>query len=204
MALGVPVTREKTMQTLSKPSVSHFAIISCLLIGAFCGLGWIWQTRKSRDQIQALELKNREFDDRQRRLEAEIFALKEKFDAVQLALIEIDHRFMGQNFRFDEPEFASSLPITIGATGDGQVSSLNVGVSKLFDGPLDTSRLETLDRRLSDVFNIEGKPFDRFLLRIGGSLRFDELLKILVVCSRQNMADGTAVNRVGFLRMSED
>jgi hypothetical protein len=94
--------------------------------------------------------------------------------------------------------------ITIGATGDGQVSSLNVGVSKLFDGPLDSSRLETLDHRLSDVFNIEGKPFDGILLRIGRSLRFDELLRVLVVCSRQNIADGTAVNKVFFLRMSED
>lgn len=181
------------MQTLSKPSFSRFLIICSVSVCALCSLGWIWQTRKLRDA-----------DDRQRMLVAENSALKERFDAVQLAILEIDHRFMRQTFRVDEPEFARSLPITISATDDGQVSSLNVGVSKLFDGPLDSSRLESLDRRLSDIFNIEGRPFDMFLLRIGDSLRFDELLKILVVCSRQGIADGTVLNRIGFLRISAD
>ncbi|MBI3864478.1 MAG: biopolymer transporter ExbD [Planctomycetia bacterium] len=101
------------------------------------------------------------------------------------------------------PAPAHTLTITINSAGNGQVSSIQVGLAKLFDGPLDGNRLRMLDRRLKDVFAIEGKPYDQVLLKVGKSLGYGELMKIIDVCTKQKMADGTPVNKISFVEQAE-
>jgi biopolymer transport protein ExbD len=98
---------------------------------------------------------------------------------------------------------AHTLTIKINAAGNGQVSSIQVGLAKLFDGPLTADRLRTLDRRLKDVFAIEGKPYDQVLLQVSKSLNYGELMRIIEVCTRQKMADGTPVNKISFVELPE-
>ena len=98
---------------------------------------------------------------------------------------------------------AHTLNITILAAGNGQAASISVGLAKLFDGPLDSRKLQIFDRRLKDVFAIEGKPFDQVLLRIGKALSYGELMKIIDICTRQKMADGKAVNKISFVELPE-
>lgn len=101
------------------------------------------------------------------------------------------------------PAPAHTLTITIVSAGNGQVASMQVGLAKLFDGPLDANRLKMLDRRLKDVFAIEGKPYDQVLLRVGKSLGYGELMRIIEVCTKQKMADGTPVNKISFVELTE-
>ncbi|HEY3967361.1 MAG TPA: biopolymer transporter ExbD [Planctomycetaceae bacterium] len=101
------------------------------------------------------------------------------------------------------PAPAHTLTITISSAGNGQVASMQVGLAKLFDGPLNRDRLRMLDRRLKDVFAIEGKPYDQVLLRVGKSLGYGELMKIIDVCTKQKMADGTPVNKISFVELTE-
>jgi biopolymer transport protein ExbD len=101
------------------------------------------------------------------------------------------------------PAPAHTLTITIVSAGNGQVASMQVGLAKLFDGPLTRERLKMLDRRLKDVFAIEGKPYDQVLLRVGKSLGYGELMKIIEVCTSQKMADGTPVNKISFVELTE-
>ena len=98
---------------------------------------------------------------------------------------------------------AHTLSITIVAAGNGQVGSISVGLAKLFDGPMDSRKLSILDRRLKDVFAIEGKPFDQVLLRVGKALNYGELMRIIDVCTRQKMADGKPVNKISFIELTE-
>jgi biopolymer transport protein ExbD len=98
---------------------------------------------------------------------------------------------------------AHTLSITIVAAGNGQVSKISVGLAPLFDGALDGRKLQLLDRRLKDVFAIEGKPFDQVLLRVGKALSYGELMKIIDVCTRQKMADGKPVNKISFIELPE-
>ena len=98
---------------------------------------------------------------------------------------------------------AHTLNITIAAAGNGQVASISVGLAKLFDGPMDGRKLQILDRRLKDVFAIQGKPFDQVLLRVGKALNYGELMKIIEVCTRQKMADGKPVNKISFVELQE-
>ncbi|MGE5191272.1 MAG: ExbD/TolR family protein [Deltaproteobacteria bacterium] len=97
---------------------------------------------------------------------------------------------------------AKTLTITIVSAPNGQVASMTVGLAKLFDGPLDGGRLRTLDRRLKDVFAIEG-TFEQVLLRVGKTLDYGELMKIIDVCTKQKMADGKPVNKISFVELGE-
>ncbi|MBS0265344.1 MAG: biopolymer transporter ExbD [Planctomycetes bacterium] len=104
----------------------------------------------------------------------------------------------------DGPAAAHTLTITINSAGNGQVASMQVGLAKLFDGGLTADRLRILDRRLKDVFAIEGKPYDQVLLRVGKSLAYGELMKIIDVCTKQKMSDGTPVNKISFVELPEN
>jgi biopolymer transport protein ExbD len=101
------------------------------------------------------------------------------------------------------PAAAKTLTITIAAAPNGQVSSVTVGLARLFDGRLDAGRIRQLDRRLKDVFAIEGAPFDQVLLRVGKTLDYGELMKIIDVCTKQKMADGKPVNKISFVELTE-
>jgi biopolymer transport protein ExbD len=97
---------------------------------------------------------------------------------------------------------AKTLTITVVSAGNGQVASMTVGLAKLFEGPLEGGRLRQLDRRLKDVFAIEG-TFDQVLLRVGTSLDYGELMKIIDVCTKQKMADGKPVNKISFVELGD-
>jgi hypothetical protein len=94
---------------------------------------------------------------------------------------------------------AHSLTITITADEKGQTSSLTVGLAKLFDGPLDARMLRMLDRRLNDVFAIEGKPFEQVLLRVDPKLSSGDLIKVINVCDVQRFADGGPIKKMSFV-----
>lgn len=103
----------------------------------------------------------------------------------------------------DEPR-SKPLTITITAAESGQASSLTVGLAKLFDGPLDGNRLKMLERRLKDVFGVEGKPFDQVVLRVDPRLRSGDLIKVINVCDRQKTADGAPVKKMSLVVLGED
>jgi hypothetical protein len=101
------------------------------------------------------------------------------------------------------PEAAHTLTITITADENGKTSSIRVGLARLFDGPLDGRKLQILDRRLKDVFAIEGKPFDRVLIRVDDALKSGDLIKIIQVCDKQKMADGKPIKKTSFVVLSD-
>jgi biopolymer transport protein ExbD len=97
---------------------------------------------------------------------------------------------------------ARTLTITIVAAPNGQVASITVGLSKLFDGRLDAGRIRQLGRRLKEVFAIED-AFDQVLLRVGKTLDYGELMKIIDECTKQKMSDGKPVNKISFIELTE-
>jgi len=97
---------------------------------------------------------------------------------------------------------ARTLNITITASKNGQVASVKVGLAKLFDGPLDEDRLRLLHRRVKEVFAVED-AFDQVILRVGKTLDYGELMKIVEVCTKQKMSDGKPVTRISFVELPE-
>ena len=102
----------------------------------------------------------------------------------------------------DPANGARTLTITITASRNGQVASLTVGLARLFDGPLDEERMRQLHRRLKGVFSI-GEAFDQVVLRVGKTLDYGELMKVVEVCTKQKMSDGNPVSKISFMELPE-
>jgi biopolymer transport protein ExbD len=98
---------------------------------------------------------------------------------------------------------AKTLTITISAAENGQMSSLRVGLAKLFEGSvLEGNRLRELDKRLKDVFAIEGTS-EQILLRVDKRLNSGELIEVLHVCDKQKIADGGPIKKISFVVLGE-
>lgn len=104
----------------------------------------------------------------------------------------------------DAVQAAQNLTITITASENGQVASLRIGLAKLFEGPLDDRKLQILDRRLKDDFAIEGKPFEQVILRVGEKPKGGDMIKVINVCERQKLADGSPIKKINFVILNAD
>ncbi len=66
----------------------------------------------------------------------------------------------------------------------GLISSLGLGANNVTGG------LSGLDQRLSEVFADPGNPFDQVIIQVTDVCRYDELMKVVDVCTHQTLPDG--------------
>lgn len=95
-----------------------------------------------------------------------------------------------------------TLVIQINAGPDGRVASLSLESWTIFEGPANATRLGMLDRELKRSFSIPGTPFDQVQIRVDPRLSYEELLKVVDVCSRQRLANGNPVSKIGFVELT--
>ncbi|MSR56376.1 MAG: hypothetical protein EXS05_01725 [Planctomycetaceae bacterium] len=97
----------------------------------------------------------------------------------------------------------NSLVLTIRANGDGDVTSVGLGPGRAFVGPANAYNLHELDRLLRGLFGIQHTPYDQVLIRVAPDLRYEELMKIIDVCARQKLPDGTRLQKISFSELPE-
>jgi biopolymer transport protein ExbD len=97
---------------------------------------------------------------------------------------------------------AKTLEISVFAAPDGGVSQVQVGLRVAFQGPADAANLRKLDQQLRDAFSFEGSPFEQVVIRVAPRLRYEELMKVIDVCTRQKMPDGQTLRKISFVEMS--
>jgi biopolymer transport protein ExbD len=97
---------------------------------------------------------------------------------------------------------ANTLMISIMAGPNGSTSAIQVA-NDVYRGPASQANLHQLDRRLRDVFGFAGTPFDQVLIRVAPGLKYEDLMKVIDVCTRQKMADGTRVSKLSFVELPE-
>ena len=105
----------------------------------------------------------------------------------------------------DGGAFAStnSLVITVRSDLRGDVASVGVGPGSAFVGPANAFNLHELDRQLRNLFGIQQSPYDQVLIRVAPALRYEELMKIIDVCTRQKLPDGTKLQKISFSELPE-
>lgn len=101
------------------------------------------------------------------------------------------------------PVSANSLVMTIRSDSNGQTTAVNVGPGRAFAGPANTYNLHELDRQLRVLFGIQHTPYDQVLIRVAPTLRYEELMKIIDVCTRQKLPDGTRLQKISFTELPE-
>jgi len=68
----------------------------------------------------------------------------------------------------------------------------------ILEGRLDEENIQRLDRKLKSMFAEQQTTYDRIQIAVDGRLRYGELMKIIDVCHRQHLPDGTTMQKISF------
>jgi biopolymer transport protein ExbD len=98
---------------------------------------------------------------------------------------------------------AKTLEISVYANPKGDVSRVQVGLRVAFTGLADSVNLRKLEKQLHEAFGFAGTPFEQIVVRVSPTLRYEELMKVIDVCTRQKMPDGQTLRKISFVEMSE-
>ena len=77
----------------------------------------------------------------------------------------------------------------------------NLGSLTLNEDPL--GGLARLDERLRSIFSDKSLPFEQVVIQVGSGLRYDALMAIIDVCTRQKLPNGEPLTKLSFIELKE-
>jgi biopolymer transport protein ExbD len=89
----------------------------------------------------------------------------------------------------------NTLTVTVFADPKtGLISSLGV---------LDTMlpSIAALEGKLKEYFADPGNPFDQVIVQVSDTCRYDELMRIVDICTRQTLPDGKKLSKLSFVEL---
>lgn len=99
----------------------------------------------------------------------------------------------------EEPEDVEKLDLTITADDRGEVAMIKTGLRPLVRGRLSPPSLVSLDEQLKSMFAAQVVPLDRVQLAVDERLRYEELMKVVDVCTKQKLQNGKTLQRISFI-----
>ena len=91
-----------------------------------------------------------------------------------------------------------TLHLHVTADAQGDVREMRVDTNVVLDGQLDEASIQRLNKRLESMFADKQPPYDRVQIAVDGRLRYGELMKIIDVCHRQKLPDGSTMQKISF------
>ena len=76
----------------------------------------------------------------------------------------------------------------------GKIGSLGVGETQV-------SGIAALDGKLKEVFADPGNPFDQVIIQVSDACRYDELMRVVEVCTKQVLPDGQKLSKLSFVEV---
>lgn len=94
------------------------------------------------------------------------------------------------------PEVLETLTVSILSTANGSIETMAVGEGGVNSIPL-------LEARLNAVLADPTTPFQQIIIQVGSKLRYEELMKVVDVCTRQTLPDpDNPSNRIKLTKLS--
>lgn len=90
----------------------------------------------------------------------------------------------------------NSLVISVIPNAAGGIGSMALGESPL-------ATLTGLNDRLKSVLSDQASPFDQVVIQVGSGLRYDALMGVVDVCTRQRLPDGQKLTKLSFVELPE-
>lgn len=97
----------------------------------------------------------------------------------------------------------NTLNLFVTANERGDTDVVKMGARPISKGVLNKVRLNQINEELKVVFNGAQLPFDRIQLSVDPKLRYDELMKLVDLCTKQKLPDGKLMQRISFIEMPE-
>lgn len=92
----------------------------------------------------------------------------------------------------------NSLVISIFSQPGGKIATMAIGEGTV-------SGLTALENRLKQVLGPDsGANFDQVIIQVGSRLKYDELMRVVDVCTRQTLANGEKLSKLSFVELAED
>jgi biopolymer transport protein ExbD len=89
----------------------------------------------------------------------------------------------------------NTLTISVFANSKtGEIQSLGVGETQV-------ASVAALNGKLKEVFADPGNPFDQVIIQVTDGCRYDELMKVVDVCTRQVLPDGQKLSKLSFVEV---
>lgn len=95
------------------------------------------------------------------------------------------------------------LDLYITANSLGEVSQIKVGNKPVVQGRLNPAAVSSLKQNLKEIFLVQAIPFDRIQLVVDDKLHYEELMKVIDVCTQQVLPDGKKMQRISFISASK-
>lgn len=111
------------------------------------------------------------------------------------AVAQVEGKAAGNNANNNAPiEAAETLLVTVTSTPGGSIDTMLVG-----DGGVST--LPQLDQRLKAVLQSPDKPFEQVVIQVGPELRYESLMSVIDVCTKQTFTDGNKLTKISFVEL---
>jgi biopolymer transport protein ExbD len=76
-----------------------------------------------------------------------------------------------------------------------------LGTMMVFDQPVGT--LAGLNAELQEKLTAENTPFEQVVIQVGSGLRYDALMSVVDICTRQRMSNGQPLTKLSFVELPE-
>ena len=90
----------------------------------------------------------------------------------------------------------NSLVISVVPNAAGEIGSLAIG-----EGPV--GGLSGLNDRLTTILGDQSSPFDQVVIQVGSGLRYDALMSVVDVCTRQHLPNGEKLSKLSFVELPD-
>ena len=91
----------------------------------------------------------------------------------------------------------NTLTISVYPAKGGQIGTMAVGEAAMGNSPA------ALDNRLKTVLSDTASPFEQVIIQVGSGLRYDALMSVVDVCTRQKLADGSKLTKLSFVELPD-
>jgi len=114
----------------------------------------------------------------------------------QATVVVKDGEAAGSNTENKNPlQGMNTLTVSVSADPTtGAINGLRVGESPV-------TGIAALDGRLQELFRDQGNPFDQVIIQVSDLCRYDELMKIIDVCTHQTLSDGKKLSKLSFVEL---
>jgi biopolymer transport protein ExbD len=89
-----------------------------------------------------------------------------------------------------------SLVVTVLGNPDGNIAQIAIG-----EGVVGT--LNVLDARLRDIVADPNGTFKQVVIQVGSNVRYEELMKVVDICTHQTFANGEKLGRLSFVELPD-
>ena len=88
----------------------------------------------------------------------------------------------------------TTLVITAVANNDGTLRQMAIGETSM-------GNIQAMERRLTTVLSDPGSGFDQVIIQVDSRLRYEELMQVVDVCTRQKLPSGEKLTKLSFVEL---